>query len=149
MLSFQSKTFGELTLQELYIILALRAVVFVVEQNCPYQDVDGKDEHAYHLLGYENTTLVAYARVLPKGTAYTDYASIGRIVTAPNHRTKGYGYVLVEQAIQLCKTTFSSVPIKISAQAHLENFYKTHGFIATGEAYLEDDIPHIGMVLRD
>ncbi len=148
MLSFQSKTFDDLSCQELYKILALRAEVFVVEQNCPYQDVDGKDEKGLHLLGIENNYLVAYARILPKGISYDEYTSIGRIVTAPQARQKGYGHALVEEAIRVTKATYPEYAIKISAQAHLEHFYKTHQFVPTGEAYLEDDIPHIGMLLK-
>ena len=148
MLVFKTKTFEELSLQELYGILALRAEVFVVEQNCPYQDVDGKDEKGLHLLGMENNQLLAYARVLPKGVSYDEYTSIGRIVTAPKARAKGYGHALVKEAIKVTKETYPEYIIKISAQAHLEQFYRNHQFVPTGEAYLEDDIPHIGMLLK-
>ena len=148
MLSFVSKTFEALTTEELYQILALRAEVFVVEQNCPYQDLDGKDQIGLHLFGNENNQLVAYARILPKGVSYDEYTSIGRIVTAPHARAKGYGHELVEEAIKLTKAAYPEYTIKISAQAHLEQFYKSHQFVPTGEAYLEDDIPHIGMLLK-
>ena len=149
MLVFKTKTFDELSLQELYAILALRAEVFVVEQNCPYQDVDGKDEKGLHLLGMEKNQLLAYARILPKGVSYDEYTSIGRIVTAPQVRAKGYGHTLVEEAVKVTQTTYPTYTIKISAQAHLEQFYRSHEFVPTGEAYLEDDIPHIGMLLKD
>ena len=149
MLVFASSSYDQLSRQTLYEILALRAAVFVVEQNCPYQDVDGKDIEAIHLMGYEKSQLVAYARILPKGVAYQDYISIGRVVTATAVRGKGYGHALVKKAIEVAKSTYPKNAIKISAQAHLETFYKTHGFMPTGEAYLEDDIPHIGMVLKE
>ena len=148
MISFVSKNFQALTTEELYIILALRAEVFVVEQNCPYQDVDGKDLLSIHVLGYIKNQLVAYARVLEQGVSYQEYASIGRIVTSPSIRGKKFGHELVDFSIKVCQKNFPGQPIKISAQAHLEKFYNKHGFKATGEAYLEDDIPHIGMILK-
>ena len=147
MISFVSKNFQALTTEELYIILALRAEVFVVEQNCPYQDVDGKDLLSIHVLGYIKNQLVAYARVLEQGVSYQEYASIGRIVTSRSIRGKKFGHDLVNFSIKVCQKNFSGQPIKISAQAHLEMFYNKHKFKATGEAYLEDDIPHIGMIL--
>ena len=147
MISFVSKNFQVLTLEELYKILALRAEVFVVEQNCPYQDVDGKDLQSIHVLGYIKNELVAYARVLEQGISYREYASIGRIVTSPSIRGNNHGHDLVDFSIKVCQKKFPGQPIKISAQAHLEKFYNAHSFKATGEAYLEDDIPHIGMIL--
>lgn len=147
MISFVSKNFQVLTSEELYKILALRAEVFVVEQNCPYQDVDGKDLQSIHVLGYIKNELVAYARVLEQGISYREYASIGRIVTSPSIRGNNHGHVLVDFSIKVCQKKFPGQPIKISAQAHLEKFYNAHSFKATGEAYLEDDIPHIGMIL--
>jgi ElaA protein len=149
MISFINKNFQALTTEELYEIFALRAEVFIVEQNCPYQDVDGKDLHSIHILGHTNKQLVAYARVLGQGVSYQEYASIGRIVTSPSIRGKKFGHDLVDVAIEVCQKNFLGQPIKISAQAHLEKFYNKHGFKATGEAYLEDDIPHIGMILKD
>ena len=149
MISFINKNFQALTTEELYKILVLRAEVFVVEQNCPYQDVDGKDLQSIHVLGYIKNELVAYARVLEQGISYEEYASIGRIVTSPSIRGKKYGHELVDFAIEVCQKSFPAQPIKISAQAHLEKFYNAHSFKATGEAYLEDNIPHIGMLLNN
>ena len=149
MISFVNKNFHALTTEELYKILALRAEVFVVEQNCPYQDVDGKDLNSIHVLGYIKNQLVAYARILGQGISYQEYASIGRIVTSPSIRGNNHGHDLVDFSIKVCQKIFPSQPIKISAQAHLEKFYNAHSFKATGEAYLEDDIPHIGMILKD
>lgn len=146
MLSFVCKAFHELTKEELYTILALRAEVFIVEQDCPYQDVDGKDLQSLHVLGQYDGKLMAYSRVLGKGVSYPSYASIGRIVTAPSARGKNHGHALVDFSIDICQKNFPNQPIKISAQAHLEKFYNSHAFIATGEAYLEDNIPHIGMI---
>lgn len=148
MLSFYSKRFDELTTEELYTILALRAEVFVVEQNCPYQDLDGKDKNALHVLGYLNGTLIAYARVLKQGISYQEYASIGRVVTDSSARGKKYGHELMVYSIGVCQKHYTGQKIKISAQAHLEKFYTTHGFVASGESYLEDGIPHIGMLLK-
>ncbi|MCH1418120.1 MAG: GNAT family N-acetyltransferase [Flavobacteriaceae bacterium] len=147
MISFVSKNFQALTTEELYKILALRAEVFVVEQNCPYQDVDGKDLQSIHVLGYIKNQLVAYARVLGQGVSYQEYPSLGRIVTSRSIRGKNFGHDLVNFSIKVCQKNFPGQPIKISAQAHLEMFYNKHKFKATGEAYLEDDIPHIGMIL--
>ena len=149
MISFVNKNFQALTTEELYEIFALRAEVFVVEQNCPYQDVDGKDLHSIHVLGYINNQLVAYARVLGQGVSYQEYASIGRIVTSPSIRGKKFGHALVDVAIKVCQKNFPGQTIKISAQAHLKKFYNNHGFKTTGDAYLEDDIQHIGMILKD
>lgn len=147
MISFINRNFQALTTEELYKILALRAEVFVVEQNCPYQDVDGKDLQSIHVLGYIKNELVAYARVLEQGISYREYASIGRIVTSPSIRGNNHGHDLVDFSIKVCQKKFPGQPIKISAQAHLEKFYNAHSFKATGEAYLEDNIQHIGMIL--
>ena len=146
MLSFNCRRFSSLSLEELYAILALRAEVFVVEQNCAYLDVDEKDHKAYHILGTQNGELIAYARVLPKGVSYRDSVSIGRIVIAHKERGKNYGHNLVQYAITVCSTQFPNEKVKISAQAHLEKFYNVHGFKLTGKTYLEDNIPHIAMI---
>lgn len=145
MLSFRCASFQELTGEELYAILALRAAVFVVEQDCCYQDVDGKDQEGLHLMAKIDNVLVAYARILPKGISYADALSIGRVVTHSSYRGKGYGHQLVEEALIESKRRFPNQRIKISAQAHLEQFYTQHHFIPTGEHYLEDGIPHIAM----
>ena len=146
MVTFLSKPYHDLTTAELYNILALRAEVFVVEQNCPYQDVDGKDVDSIHLLGFIDNELMAYARILKPGISYKDYASIGRIVISPKKRGNNYGHELISYSINQCKESFVGQPIKISAQSHLEKFYSAHGFLSTGEAYLEDGIPHIAMI---
>ncbi|MEN0002930.1 MAG: GNAT family N-acetyltransferase [Bacteroidota bacterium] len=145
MLSFQCLSFPELTLDQLYALLALRQNVFVVEQDCPYLDADGKDQAAWHLLGYEGEQLVAYTRLLPKGISYSKYAAIGRVVTDQSTRGKGYGRLLMQESIKQCQLLFGESPIKISAQTYLLDFYTSLGFQAVGEPYLEDGIPHVGM----
>ncbi len=147
-LTYQLRTFSELSLNELYDILRLRQEVFIVEQNCPYLDADGKDQEAHHVLGFdESRILQAYTRILAKGASYEHYCSIGRVITSEQARGKRLGYPLMEASINFCQKLYPETSIKISAQAHLENFYSKLGFIPTGEKYLEDDIPHIGMTL--
>lgn len=148
MIHFIYKTFDELTSIELHDMYALRSEVFVVEQDCVYQDIDGNDPKSIHVLGSINGNLVAYARILDQGLSYTDYSSIGRIVVSPTYRAQKLGHELVYFAIKTTQKEYANSPIKISAQAHLEKFYEVHQFKATGEAYLEDGIPHIGMLLE-
>ena len=139
--------FEELSLERLYAIMRLRQEVFVVEQNCPYLDADDKDQHSLHVLGLdENKNLQCYARLLPEGISYDNYASIGRILTGPYCRGTGEGARLMAKSIEICQEKFSA-PIKISAQVYAIPFYERFGFVTVGEEYLEDDIPHIGMVL--
>lgn len=140
------KHFNELTTSELYDILKLRVEVFCVEQNCPYQDVDGKDLHCWHLMMYEGKNLIAYSRLLPRGVSYADYASIGRVVTSPLVRRKGVGKVLLKKSIEHVQSLVGDVPIKIGAQTPLLKFYESFGFKSTGEEYLEDGIPHTKMI---
>jgi len=147
MIVFKCKSFNSLNIDELLSILALRSEVFVVEQNCVYQDIDGEDKKALHIIGYLNEEIVAYARIFDKGTIYPKYCSIGRIAISSKERGKKLGHQLVEFSIKQCYKSFNSRAIKISAQAHLEKFYGHHGFYASGESYLEDGIPHIGMLL--
>ena len=149
MIVFKCKSFNSLNLDELLSILALRSEVFVVEQNCVYQDIDGEDKKALHIIGYLNEEIVAYARIFDKGDIYPEHCSIGRIATPFSERGKKYGHQLVAFSIKQCNKIFNSRAIKISAQAHLEKFYGHHGFYASGETYLEDGIPHIGMLLSN
>jgi len=143
-INFQTKNYPQLTKEELYELLRLRAEVFIVEQNCVYQDIDNKDPKAIHILGYIDDNLVAYARIF-KPNNYFKQASIGRVVVAKNFRQFGFGYQLMKEAIQAIKDNFNETIIAISAQKHLEKFYNNLGFIKEGEAYLEDGIPHIFM----
>ncbi len=141
------KHFKELSTIELYEIMKLRIEVFSVEQNCPYQDADGKDLECWHLMIYNsNKTLIAYSRIVPIGVSYTNYTSIGRVVTSLSVRMQGIGKLLMEKSIEQTKQLFPDIPLKISAQAYLRKFYTELGFKATGEEYIEDHIPHIGMV---
>ncbi|MEO6547618.1 MAG: GNAT family N-acetyltransferase [Ferruginibacter sp.] len=145
-LEWTTNSFDELTASELYTILRLRNEVFVVEQNCVYQDADDKDETSYHICGWMDTILVAYCRVLPPGTSY-DESSIGRVVTAQAFRNTGSGRQLMERAIEFTLGHFSCKKITISAQLYLEKFYGSLGFVKISAPYLEDNIPHIKMQL--
>ncbi|MFG6685306.1 GNAT family N-acetyltransferase [Mariniflexile sp. HNIBRBA6329] len=147
MLKTQVKTFSELSLQELYRVLQLRSEVFVVEQDCVYQDIDGKDEKALHIIGFKNEKIIAYTRVFKPGD-YFEFASIGRVVVAKKERAFKYGYDIMKVSIEAIETHFKEKKIKISAQAHLKSFYNNCGFIEVGDEYLEDDIPHIAMIKK-
>ena len=144
-LNFKIKDFNQLSTQELYSILQLRSEVFVVEQDCVYQDLDGKDQLAYHVLGYKDSILIAYARVFKPGD-YFSKSSIGRIIVKNTHRRFKYGDHLVKNSIEFIEKKFKEKEILISAQAYLINFYNNLGFEQKGEQYLEDDIPHIKML---
>lgn len=141
------KHFNALTTTELYDILKLRIEVFCVEQNCPYQDADGKDQQSYHLMLYNNKQLIAYSRLLPEGLSYTGYAAIGRVVTSPLVRKTGIGKLLMEKSLEQVKIIFGNIPVKIGAQTYLLKFYESFGFKSTGEEYLEDGIAHTKMVI--
>jgi ElaA protein len=120
--------------------------VFVVEQNAPYQDADGKDQHSFHLMGYSDSNeLIAYARIIPKGIAFEE-VSIGRVVTSQKGRRIGAGKELVKNAIQLIKKQYGDVPIRIGAQCYLKKFYSNFGFQISGEEYIEDTLPHVEMI---
>lgn len=147
--SYSLKSFPELSTSELYAILQLRAEVFVVEQNCPYQDLDGKDQKSFHLLGWKNNELVAYCRLLPPVVSYPTAASIGRVVNSSSVRGQGVGKELMLKAIEHCRVLFPGEPITISAQHYLLRFYQELGFREQGDVYLEDDIPHIEMTTTD
>lgn len=143
MLILESKIFDDLTKGELYDILALRNEVFVVEQNCPYLDIDHKDQKAWHVLGKINNEIIAYARLF-KPKDYLAEASIGRVIVKANHRKFKHGYDLMIFAINELKT-LGYQTIDISAQVYLLKFYQNLGFETISEPYLEDDIPHILM----
>ncbi len=147
MINFRLKPFYELTGVQLYAMMALRQEVFVVEQNCPYLDADGKDLKGWHLMGYDDDgKLVAYARLLPKGVSYENHVSIGRILAAASIRGKGAGHELMKEALYQMEQLFPRENIKIGAQVYLRKFYESHGFVVSGEEYLEDGIPHFPMV---
>jgi ElaA protein len=140
------KKFDDLSAAELYAILKLRNEVFVVEQNCVYQDTDDKDQHSYHLAGWNGKDLVAYTRIIPPGIAYSQ-VSIGRVVTSPKYRKTGIGRILMQESISKVFSQFNCSEIKIGAQVYLTKFYQSLGFVQSGPEYLEDGIPHIEMTL--
>ena len=148
MILFQHKKYEELTLKEAHDIFAIRSEVFVVEQDCVYQDIDGKDPKALHIIGTHGSKKIAYARIFDKTIIYNNHIAIGRILVCKEKRAQQIGHNLVEYCLKTIKKNFAKTPIKISAQAHLEFFYNHHGFQKKGEVYLEDGIPHISMVLE-
>ena len=146
-INWEFKNFSELTLESLYDIMRLRQEVFILEQNCPYLDADGKDIHSYHLLGYLNSELVAYLRLVMPGISY-DELSFGRILTSKKIRGKGVGKLLMEEGIKQSKIIYGNIPNRISAQKYLKKFYNEFGFKEIGKEYLEDGIPHIEMIKK-
>ena len=138
------KKFETLSPYEVYAILQLRNEVFVVEQNCVFQDADDKDQDCYHLMGFAAAKLVAYTRLVPPGVIY-DEPSIGRVVTSPIVRRSGTGRELMQRSIADCYTLFGRLPIKIGAQLYLKAFYESLGFQQISDVYLEDGIEHIYM----
>ena len=139
------KGFDEFSARELYDLLRMRVDVFVVEQNCPYPELDGKDIDALHLRLLEGGQLLAAARVL-KPHERRDASKIGRVVVSPAQRGKRLGDALMSEAIAVCERLYPENPIALSAQAHLRRFYESFGFVGTSQEYLEDGIPHIDMV---
>lgn len=143
---WECKPFKELTLMELYSILRLRIEVFVVEQNCVFQDLDNKDQKCHHIMGWDGDQLVASCRLVPKSVSYPDYPSIGRVVSSPAYRGKGAGKELMEYAIDQSMHLFGNTDIKIGAQLYLKKFYESLGFVQTSDVYDEDGIDHIEMI---
>lgn len=146
-MKWEIKAFDQLSLQELYSALTLRTDVFVVEQNCPYPELDGKDPVCLHLLGTDEGELVAYLRILPAGQSY-DEVSIGRVLVKASHRGQGLGRPMMEEAIQHITEVWGENAIKIGAQAYLQDFYTSLGFQPVSEVYLEDGIPHLDMLYQ-
>lgn len=145
MIQIYIKNYNELTTEELYSLLQLRSQVFVVEQNCVYQDIDGKDQKSLHVLGKKDNVIVAYSRIFKKGDYFKE-SSIGRVVVDKNSRHLQYGSQIMQASIEAIQNTFDTKIIKISAQLYLENFYTGFGFKPTGNSYLEDGIPHVAMI---
>jgi len=139
------KKFDDLTPHELYAILQLRNIVFAIEQNCVYPDMDDKDQPAEHVMGCKNEKLIAYSRILPPGLAYSE-PSIGRVVTAASVRGEGIGKQIMERSIEHIYNIYGTTPVKIGAQLYLKKFYTELGFLQTSGVYLEDGIDHIEMV---
>ncbi|WP_044338776.1 GNAT family N-acetyltransferase [Rossellomorea aquimaris] len=146
-MNWELKSFNELSTHELYGILQVRTQVFVVEQQCPYMEVDGKDLHAYHLYKEENGEVVAYARLLPPGVSYKE-PSIGRVLVKEDYRGKGLASELVKRGLDFIHDELGERTVKIQAQEYLREFYGSYGFREITETYLDDGIPHIDMILQ-
>lgn len=144
MICFEWHAFSDLTVEQLYAVLALRAQVFILEQKILYVDPDGKDQEALHLLGMEENKLVAYARLFPPHEPQ-NYIKFGRVLTSNAVRTKGYGKQLIRELLNYCGMHFKNVSIHCSAQFYLKNFYESFGFESYGDQYDEEGIPHIAM----
>lgn len=144
-MKIEIKAFPELSAASLYEVLKLRSKVFVVEQNCVYQDPDGYDPVALHVLGWKKNRLIAYARCFRPGD-YFEEASVGRVVCDPVFRNAGYGHEIFKASVQAIEEFFEVRKIRISAQTYLHDFYAAHGFKKTGNQYLEDGLPHIAMI---
>ena len=149
-IDWQIKAFSQLSVGELYDILQARSDVFVVEQNCIYSDIDGvdKSKNCYQLFGYHGDELVGTCRLMAPGLAYENYSAIGRVLIMEDYRGKQLAAPMMRAAIDAVKQYWPEVECKISAQQHLENFYQSLGFQTVTQMYLEDDIPHIGMILN-
>lgn len=147
MLRFVIRSFKELSTDELYTMLQLRSKVFVVEQNCVFQDMDDKDRKGLHVLAYSGDALVAYSRLLPAGVSYPQM-SIGRVLTDTGRRKEGFGIGLMKFSISAMYEHYGKQPIRIGAQQYLRKFYESFGFVLSGDMYLEDGIPHIEMILE-
>jgi ElaA protein len=145
-IKWELKTFSELTSAELYQVMQLRNEVFVVEQNCVYQDADNKDQPSHQFMGWRENRLVAYTRIIPPQIAFSE-PSIGRVVTSPSARGEGLGRDLMLRSIEVTRSLYPGQPIRIGAQLYLNNFYGSLGFQQTSGIYLEDNIEHIEMVL--
>lgn len=141
------KTFEEFMVPELYQVLKARVDVFVVEQNCPYPDLDDYDQKAIHIWAEENGKVLAYCRVFDKGIKYHE-TSIGRVLTTENARGKSLGKLLIQYAVETIENRFHTSEIRISAQDYLLKFYAGFGFEDTGKKYMEDDIPHTEMLKK-
>lgn len=144
-LKIEVKKFSELSITELYDILQLRSEVFVVEQDCVYQDIDGKDAEALHVIGFKNDKIVAYTRCFEPGYYFKE-AAIGRVVVRQSERKFGFGHIIMEASDKAIKDNYNTSNIKLSAQQYLIKFYESHGYKTTGDGYLEDGIPHIAMI---
>lgn len=146
-LNWTFKSFEELTATELYAVLQLRCEVFVVEQNCVYLDIDGKDKKSFHLMAWQGDDLAAYTRLVPPGISFTE-ASIGRVLSSPKYRGLGIGITLMQKSIHNTLESYATNKIRIGAQLYLKKFYEGFGFITQGDEFLEDGIPHIEMLLE-
>lgn len=147
-LDIRVKHFKDLSLKELYALLQLRADVFVIEQDCIYPDIDGKDEQALHILGFYEDKLVAYTRCFAPNL-YFEEAAIGRVVVQKSQRKYGFGHQILKASMQAIEDKYQTKKIKLSAQQYLTKFYESHEFNSLGKGYLEDGIPHITMLKNE
>jgi ElaA protein len=150
MIHWSVKKFDVLNPAELYAILRLRTEIFVVEQNCVFQDMDNKDQLCRHLMAWQavpgqDRELVAYTRLVPPGVSYEEFPSIGRVVTAAAFRSSGIGKLLMEKSIEELAILYGATPIRIGAQLYLKKFYESFGFVQSSEVYDEDGIDHLEM----
>lgn len=139
--------FEELTVKQMYTYLQLRVNVFVVEQQCPYPELDGYDEEAFHLAYIENEKLLAYARILPKGVKY-NRISIGRVIVDQEVRGRGVAKELMKKSLSVIQQKWPQQEVQLQAQSHLRDFYGSFGFEAVSDDYVEDGIPHVDMVKK-
>lgn len=146
-MSWKVKNFNELSTHKLYEILQVRTEVFVVEQECAYLEVDGKDRHSFHLYKEENGEVVAYARLLPAGVSYNE-PSIGRVLVKEEFRGRGFASELVKRGLAFIHDEWGEQTVKIQAQEYLQEFYGSFGFRVVTETYLDDGIPHVDMILQ-
>ena len=142
LVKFDVKKFNEIDIKTLHNIFLIRAEVFIVEQQCAYQDIDGKDTNSIHIIGKKREEIIAYSRIM---NLNNDFCSIGRVLVKKDLRKKGLGIKLMKKSIEIATKLYNKKKIKISAQEYLENFYEELGFKHTGKSYLEDGIPHIEM----
>lgn len=145
MIEWSTKTFNDFTVNEFHDLIALRIEVFIIEQDCPYQELDGKDKKSLHVIANCEGDIVATARIVPPGISYEE-PSIGRVVIAEKYRGTGLGHELMKQTMTATHSTYGNSAIRISAQEHLIRYYNAHGFKRVSEVYLEDDIPHVEML---
>ncbi|RNF38542.1 GNAT family N-acetyltransferase [Planococcus salinus] len=146
-MSWKTYQFDELTTEELYDFLKLRVDVFVVEQNCPYPELDGLDQQAIHIAYGENGKTLAYARLVPAGVKY-EAPSIGRVIVHPEARNRGLARRLLHQCIDFIQTHWKAEEIQLQGQVYLQQFYESVGFQTVSDIYEEDGIPHVDMKLH-
>lgn len=146
-MEFKLKRFNELTVEELYKLLRVRNEVFVVEQNCVYQDCDNKDYGAYHLFCEDGNEVVGCLRILNRGVSY-DEVSIGRVLVKESYRHTGLSREMMLKALRFIEEELKETEVRISAQVYIKKFYENVGFKAISEEYLEDNIPHVQMLYK-